>query len=589
MTGRLHSFAHAKAAALAELVTAAPALTALAGTAPAAAMTTLMALSRCHLSVAQRPNDMAAILTCKPSLRGDRLALALKDHFADVMAQPFGAPNARAQLHLEDWIDSHGFLDLVSALVEASATQAEISALADTIALAVNRLYQRLVELAHRHFENIIARDMPDYPSNYQSLGPIAYWAFASDHCRQSQRDTILVRRRQALAAYGGIASAFLDPAISAIVDAAQPLKEPLAAHLGLSQPQLRTLLEARSFEQVIKDSRDYLPAIRTLCLHEVPLHEWPRGNAWNAQRFNVRMSQNLFRPDYVESTEARDAIAGFQEDLLRPLAADRASHLGLADNFVIQRFLADFSLPSSFPGCDDHRLWLRALRHAVVGPRGIKSFQEAVAAWHRRAATLAAVRHEHKTERPGWPALCAPWHAPDGTHAIVPLTSADDLVHEGQAMDHCVGGYYPQCRSGGTQILSLRCKGEPRATLELLLSFADNGGFTIRVGQFKAHHNRKPEPALHAVLRQFLDDLQAGRHAMARAPLMAHHKAMARTGDHVWRSHALPLDHACRTWPLYQTLLPKGLPPTFDAWATSSGLAGAIDTILTALARATA
>ena len=85
------------------------------------------------------------------------------------------------------------------------------------------------------------------------------------------------------------------------------------------------------------------------------------------------------------------------------------------------------------------------------------KAFQQAAHVWHRRAAAVAALRNENQTDRPGWPPLCPPWTSRCGTFEILPLTTAKALVEEGNAHHHCVGTYYDACRSGGTQILSLR------------------------------------------------------------------------------------------------------------------------------------
>jgi hypothetical protein len=213
---------------------------------------------------------------------------------------------------------------------------------------------------------------------------------------------------------------------------------------------------------------------------------------------------------------------------------------------------------------------FLACIHHAVVGPRGPKAFGEAARLWHRRAASAAALRNENQTDRPGWPALCPPWTSPCGSIAIVPLTSARALVEEGNAHQHCVGGYYDQCRSGNTQILSLRVRGVPAVTAEILL---DRGISSLRVGQFKGLHDQVPDdPALHQAMREFLRDIRAGAHPLNLRELRAYRTwAAAHLGG--WNSHQLPIAHARAAFPLYLPLLPRGTPPDFDRWCDTSGL----------------
>ncbi len=54
------------------------------------------------------------------------------------------------------------------------------------------------------------------------------------------------------------------------------------------------------------------------------------------------------------------------------------------------------------------------------------------------------------------------------GECAIVELASPEELVEEGEFMDHCVGMYADSCRDGGSAIFSLRIDGIRALTLEL-------------------------------------------------------------------------------------------------------------------------
>jgi PcfJ-like protein len=195
----------------------------------------------------------------------------------------------------------------------------------------------------------------------------------------------------------------------------------------------------------------------------------------------------------------------------------------------------------------------------------------------------VAALRHEHQTDRPGWPPLCPPWTSACGRYQIVPLTTAKALVEEGNAHDHCVGTYYDVCRTGSTQILSLRAAGKPTVTAEILL---DPRVASIRVGQFKGLRDEVPDdPALHQVMRDFLRDLRSGTHPLNRDPLRAYRQWADDHYSFGRSSRTLSIAHAREAFPLYLPLLPRGTPAGFDQWCEQTrlreGLAAALRLIL--------
>ncbi|MDN5925593.1 MAG: PcfJ domain-containing protein [Hyphomicrobiales bacterium] len=195
-------------------------------------------------------------------------------------------------------------------------------------------------------------------------------------------------------------------------------------------------------------------------------------------------------------------------------------------------------------------------------------------------------MRHERRTNRPGWPAICPPWRCDRGIHEIVPITSAAGLVEEGNRLDHCVGGYYPQCRSGAVQILSLRRDGTHAATIELTLSGTTADTLFFQVGQFKARRNRRPDDELHDVLRAFLAALNSGAHPFFRSRLAAYRKRMECDGDYLWSARALQIAHARDVFPLYLPLLPRGTPADLNGWCEQTGLTAALDRAAALLSR---
>jgi hypothetical protein len=586
MSGQQRDFATLKSANLIGLAALVPQLASHAATTAVDMATSLCALAKCRLSVTQRANDVAPRVSCVPSPRKDRFARQIIGMIHESIEEPLHGYGNHAHFSLEMMIDQGGFVELVTTLVEARVGLDGLQDLAREIGQAVKALGERVDKLVQQHFAAIMQRDLPFGAKLRTTLTPAASWALASELSTQSHRPIVLERRRQALESYGAIESALRDEAISDVVDRGEPLARALCAKLGLTDVELRRLRGVRSITTSIEERGDHVSDLVELKAHSVPLHEWPAAGQWQGSVWHNPGRRQLLRPDYLGTeAEPRDALAALVQDLLEPLAATRAAHLRLTARHNIINFLRGLEVPSSLANAPVRCDFLTALRNAIVGPRGIKSFREGIALWHRRAATVAALRHEENAEQPGWPALCARWSSSDNVHQFVPLTSAADLVEEGNALGHCVGGYYSQCRSGGTQILSLRSHGRHAATLELLLGGEPGQGLTISVGQFRTFGNARPNEPSHVALRAFMDDLRSGAHPIARTEIGAYRKRMAKSGDYSWRGTPLPLDHARKAWPLYRPMLPRGTPDSFDEWCIAAGLGAAFDRILTAVA----
>lgn len=352
----------------------------------------------------------------------------------------------------------------------------------------------------------------------------------------------------------------------------------------------MRAFRGARAIRESIEEWDDFAVAARRLKTYSVPRHEWPGAGqpeaptAWQNSPWLQPPRTHLIRPDYLDEKEAgvQDAVFALKDDLIRPIVADRRPAVPLR-NRAIEQFANELYFPHARQESADYRAFLLGLHRAIIGARKPKAFQEASVLWHRRAASLSALRHEHMAERPGWSALCAPWRSRDGRYEIVALTSASDLVIEGNEMRHCVGGYYEVCRRGDTQILSLRRDGHRAATVEIALEGSIEAP-TLKVGQFKAIRNTRPADDLHDALRDFLRDVRSQAHAMNAVTLARYRRRMHKRGDYTWRSDALPLDHAREAYPLYRPLLPRPSPASFDDWCVESGLVETIDRAFQAL-----
>jgi PcfJ-like protein len=225
-----------------------------------------------------------------------------------------------------------------------------------------------------------------------------------------------------------------------------------------------------------------------------------------------------LIPADYYghDPTTVRDAVRAFTDDLLAPLFTEYKTPAGstISPSEILSSLQT--RLPNNLaPDLPAAQQFLACVRRALIGNRGPNAFRQAAQLWHRRAAAVAALRNENQTNRPGWPPLCPPWTSRCGAFEIVPLTTAKALVEEGNAHHHCVGTYYDACRSGTTQILSLRSRGKPMVTAEILM---DPRIAALRVGQFKGLFDEVPgDPAVHQAVREFLHDLRSGIHPLNR------------------------------------------------------------------------
>lgn len=150
-----------------------------------------------------------------------------------------------------------------------------------------------------------------------------------------------------------------------------------------------------------------------------MPLTEWPAGgepnrpDAWHNAPWYHKHSP-LVPPPYANDlrTSVDDALEGFRLDLLVPLLRHLASQhpnpsaAGASTSFIdgLPRYYADETLVKPM------RIFLTAVRKALIGSRQPKAFAAAAELWHRKAATIAAVRVERMTAQPGWRPLCPPW-----------------------------------------------------------------------------------------------------------------------------------------------------------------------------------
>ena len=585
MSAPAQSFAGLRAAAACELIATVPMLADWRRHKSVIAMATVIALSEAKLGARPIDERLAADLRVTPTPDRDQLALSLIREIHAAIEAPVLTANRYRSFDAGDFVEQNHFLDLVQKLSRAGAREDVFDALIARIGPAIKCLSERVNALARDHLQAIVRRDLSFVPQPCLALNPTMVWALAPDLQNHADRATILVRRRQALELYGALHLVLREPAITDIIDAGAPLIPALTSRLGISVAHLRRLHHARALSQSLTAHRDCAAAIGELKAHAIPIAEWPEGKGWETTPWTAAHDSALIRPDYIDgSTEVRDALTAFRQDILQPVAAERAKQLKVDSLSPIGRFLHSFAVPVELSGSNERQCFLSGVANALLGSRQARSFREAVTQWHRRAACAAALRHEQAANRPGWPPCCKPWRSADGRFEIVPLASAQDLVDEGNALSHCVGGYYDACRSGSTQILSLREAGERAATIELVVNDC-NRSLHIEVGQFKARCNGRPERRHFDALRLFIADLKRGSHSIDQAALIRHRREMRQSGDYVWHRGPLPMSHAERAWPLYRALVPRGAPQSLREWIEETGLGESIDPMLRAIA----
>lgn len=568
------------------------------------AMAAICALGTATLSVRLTPNSARASVTARshraPTRVVTSMLLSASNEVSDAV---LGDHHSRAASP-RAWLDCHGFEDLVLQMVEA---RVQHDAQGEMIAHVARRAVQatNAVQAAKATYvRQILARDLPDLLKAHGEhvdrhrrgdLCKVIKWVLQARDTKATPRPIAMARRLRALETYGVVAAELMSPAVEVLVDAGEPIGPCLERNLSLTAPMVRALRNILSLQHLLLNEPDWWPSVAYYRDHEIPLNQWPgqgrpgSHNAWKAaMQRNDQPFSKLLRRDYhgADSTHAADAINGFVRDILQPIMSQR---LSLRENVSsYQRHLCR-QIEATYFGRGLSELtprqstgWvdlLRLVRTLAARNREPAAFDQAVEKWHRRAATVAAIRNEAQTDLPGWPALCPPWTSSCGTYSVVALTTADELMEEGNHHNHCVGGYYDTCRGGDTQILSLREIGVPMATVEVLLS-EDIKHPSMRVGQFKGRNDAPAEPQYHTVLRAFLADLRSGAHPTNHRKVAAYRKTA--TERVTWdQGQVLSMDHARKAYPLYRALLPKGSPDSLDEWIAANDVERGIDAVL--------
>lgn len=545
------------------------------------AFVAVVALAQCSLRRALREHSVVPRISASPAPPAGSTA---RDILADMernVRTVFDGGIGEAK-SIGQMLDDAGIVRLTADLVARGASYDEVNAMHDIGSKAIRLLGERCSQLREAHVRAVLERDVPDVPAR-PNVGNVMKWALCVHLDGTPQRAEAVRRRLQALAAYGAVWSILLEDDLTTIVDEGRPLAPALCKRLSIDGARVRALNRFSSLSKALTSYSDMSKTVGHLVLHEAELSVWQsdlENPAWNGYP-----TTTLPPPFLHKDQHTRDALSAMEADLLRPMAGARAKALGLEGDHRVANFVRSLEARAEHAPLEARQAYLRALRTAVIGTRGVKSFHEGVAIWHRRAACAAALRHENRTDDGGWPALCDTWTSECGRYRIEALTTAAALVEEGNELDHCVGGYYDQCRTGRTHILSLARDGVRMATIEMTVRLADRS-FLVSAGQFEGRRNTPPPGDVTDAYRTFLSDVLSGRHRTHKKKV-AEFIATREEENRYVAPVTLPLDHARSAWPLYRVMLPRPSAESFDDWVSKTGLDAAFDDILKALTSA--
>lgn len=282
------------------------------------------------------------------------------------------------------------------------------------------------------------------------------------------------------------------------------PLVKALADSLGLPEAAVRRFRGVTP-QRLLNMPRDPLPALRFIAA--LPPHLRPVTRAdyraafrlheqlasWPSTRFSVR--DLLQESGDVEQWN----IAALTRGMKLPLGQERRIDAlnGIQDVMV--------SMNAAF-GEERAEALFRAL------PLG--RLADLNAGWHRaqqQAVRIAAARANNMPEA-RWPGLLGSKVDLGNDRHAVDLTSMQELVLEGNLLSHCVGGYYPECFSGRSRIVSLRsADGTPSSTIEFRAQRRAGRGIPrLTIVQHYGHRNRAPSPVDRAAAKALLSIVRA-------------------------------------------------------------------------------
>ena len=317
----------------------------------------------------------------------------------------------------------------------------------------------------------------------------------------------ILTLTAAELAGLGGIGTDSLLRAVIELPDLRldRPAKEVLASALGaLGVP----LAAARRFPPGVATSSACVRAMRSLPIDWIPKPEatkdWYRlaefAGMLQECRVDERRWQTLLAPAKGDwpGFAPRCVRAAFGRNLEVDFMA-LAATLRNADD-VEREFSAFLSSLAVGDHVADPETVRGIAQAAVAGDRSLTGILENSRLWHEGFGNRAAKGRI-------WEPVLPTWTDPASGIEVLPLTSSDALVDEGDTMLHCVGGeaFVRDSLQGRTRIVSLRRDGDRLTTAEISLLPPAPGGPDEGIVQHFGPCNSEPAPAPIRVLRDYL------------------------------------------------------------------------------------
>lgn len=165
-------------------------------------------------------------------------------------------------------------------------------------------------------------------------------------------------------------------------------------------------------------------------------------------------------------------------------------------------------------------------------------SFKEVLdknAEWHVNASKLTKEMNNVSSNPVQWDGLLESPVALSENYTIHSITTRQDLLEEGNEMDHCVFSYLGACLSGESTIMSIRDEHNERvATLELNpnSSDGDDEPVTYSFGQCFGYKNENVSDELRSLVDSFIDKINDQE--IKVAPSIGGNEAMASIVDEV-------------------------------------------------------
>lgn len=375
--------------------------------------------------------------------------------------------------------------------------------------------------------------------------------------------------RMQAMMIFHAISDVIMTPEMTKKIDSGKPILKDIRNALGLTKAEVevvRNIGEVTSFD-ITRD-------IRSLLLANISANLWlkyfsKKGRDLfflSGQDYNDQFIHSLYAS---KASEVKDSCNSFIKDVVEPLLNETGTK-GIFDRKTrFPLFTSENIKPA-----------VVAFHKAIIGNRSPEGFAKAALETHRFAASIEAKKLEMMKKLPPWPALFQDWTSQDGVYEAKVLTSAEELVAEGLAMEHCVGSYAGDCRNAKTHIVSIRVNGKREATLEINLNMRERPTKLV-FAQFKGRLNERPSEEAHEALRTLKLDIASKRCIFNGKEVLEYAKLV---NEYEWKPDVeeYTIEKAEKIWPIYRDFFLTGVTKdmTLKQWSEETGLLNALEGI---------